>query len=310
MTITQHPLAAQDGDAMAKIRVATAAAKGQLDRAAFNAMMEHVAQAPSIRYEAEEIGGITGWWCRPPGAAQKTTAILYLHGGAYIVGSAKAYRNFAGHIASRSSAAVFIAEYRLAPEHQFPAAFDDALAAYHGLVKQGFDNIALAGDSAGGGLALALSSKIVAEAHRIAGPKPKGIAVMSPWTDLDLTGATLKTRAEADPFLTKAALESAAELYVGPNDPRDPMVSPLYGSHGGLPQIRIDVGDDEILLDDARRYAERIKAAGGVCEVHIWAGMPHVFASNIGVLAASDAALGDIGRFLRKRLTIEPGGMT
>jgi len=310
MTIIQHPLAAQDGDAMAKIRVATAAAKGQLDRTAFDALMEHVPPVPNIRYEAEVIGGIPGWWCRPSGAVQETTAILYLHGGAYIVGSAKVYRNFVGHIASRASAAVFIAEYRLAPEHQFPAALDDARAAYYGLVELGFKNNAIVGDSAGGGLALILSEPLIAEADRNAGPKPKGVAVMSPWTDLDLTGATLKTRAEADPFLTKAALESAAELYVGPNDPRDPLVSPLYGSHGGLPQIRIDVGDDEILLDDARRYAERIKAAGGVCEVHIWAGMPHVFPSNIGVLAASDAALGDIGRFLRKRLTIEPGGMT
>jgi acetyl esterase/lipase len=310
MTITQHALAAQDSDAMAKFRVATAAAKGKLDRASFDTTIEHVPPAAGITYEANVIGGISGWWCRPSDAAQKTTAILYLHGGAYIAGSARVYRNFAGHIASQTNAAVFIAEYRLAPEHPFPAAFDDALAAYHGLVKQGFANIALAGDSAGGGLALALSSRIVAEAHQIAGPNPKGVAVMSPWTDLALSGATLKTRAEADPLLTKAALESAAKQYVGTNDTRDPLVSPLYASHRGLPQIRIDVGDDEILLDDARRYAERVNAEGGACELHIWAGMPHVFASNIGVLAASDAALGAIGNFLRKRLTIEPGGIT
>jgi acetyl esterase/lipase len=246
------------------------------------------------------VGGVPGWWCRPQDAPEKA-AILYLHGGAYILGSAKAHRNFVGHIALRAGTAAFVPDYRLAPEHPFPAAVEDARAAYRGLVKQGVVDIALAGDSAGGGLALVLLSLMVAEARADSRRHPRGAAVMSPWTDLSLSGASLKTRADADPFLTEEALASAARLYLGQNDPRDLLASPLFGNMAGLPPILLHVGEDEVLLDDARRYADQVSANDGDIQLHIWAGMPHVFPSNIGTLASANGALGVLGAFLREQ---------
>ena len=300
MTTVNHPLSADDRDAMARIREAAAPAKGILERVPFDAMMEHVPPALGAIYEAAEVGGVPGWWCRPQDAPEKA-AILYFHGGAYTVGSAKAHRNFVGHIAVRTGAAAFVPDYRLAPEHPFPAAVEDARAAYRGLARQGVADITLAGDSAGGGLALALLSLTVAEARGGGGQHPKGAAVMSPWTDLSLSGASLKTRADADPFLTEEALASAARLYLGQNDPRDPLASPLFGDLAGLPPILLHVGEDEVLLDDARRYADRVSANDGNIQLHIWEGMPHVFLSNIGTLGAANDALGDLGAFLREQ---------
>jgi epsilon-lactone hydrolase len=298
MSLVRHPVVPQDRARMAEIRKMAAPAKGVLERAAFDAVIEHTPPDHSVTYEAGTVGGVAGWWCRPlhqtPGAA-----ILYLHGGAYILGTAKAYRNFAGQIAQRVQRAAFIPDYALAPEHPFPAAAKDAEATYVGLLGQGFGDVVLVGDSAGGGLALVLTSLTVAAKGRNLTLPPKRVAVISPWTDLALTGTTMETRADADPFLTKAALESAANQYLGSHDPRDPKASPLYGNLKGLPPIRVDVGEDEILLDDARRYAAQVASANGEVQVHTWEGMPHVFPANVGVLHAADAALNQIASFLR-----------
>ena len=298
MNPIHHPLLPQDQTMMAKIRDIAAPAKGVLERATFDAGLEQTLRAADMTYEAAIVGGCAGWWCRPlvqtPGAA-----ILYFHGGAYIVGTSSAYRNFVGQIAQRVQRAAFIAEYPLAPESPFPIAVRDAEAAYAGLLDQGFDDVVLAGDSCGGGLALVLASLTVVATGRTPTLPPSRVAVMSPWTDLALTGATIETLADADPFLTKAALASAASQYLGKHDPRDPKASPFYGNVKNLPPIRVDVGEDEILLDDGRRYAERVASADGEVQLHTWAGMPHVFPTNIGKLLAADAALNDIASFLR-----------
>jgi epsilon-lactone hydrolase len=180
---------------------------------------------------------------------------------------------------------------------------DDDQTVYRGLDGLGFTDIALVGDSAGGGLTLALLALAAKDGR---GPAPNAAAVMSPWTDLALTGDTLASKAEADPFLTRAALESAAERYPGRHDPRDPRASPLYGDLAGLPPVMIQVGEDEILLDDARHYAERLAASGadvqlssgGDVQLHMWAGMPRVFPSNIGALSATAATIDSIAVFL------------
>jgi epsilon-lactone hydrolase len=298
MTHVHHPLATQDRATMAKIREIAAPSKGVLERAAFDTLIEHTQPADGVTYEAAIVGGVAGWWCKPlhqtPGAA-----ILYLHGGAYILGTAKAYRNVVGHIARRVQRAAFIPDYALAPERPFPAAVKDAEAAYRGLLCQGFGDLVLVGDSAGGGLALILASLMVAAKGRRQTLAPTRVAVMSPWTDLALTGTTIETLADADPFLTKAALASAANQYLGRHDPRDPNASPLYGNPEGLPPIRVDVGEDEILLDDARRYWEGAVSAGSEVQLHTWEGMPHVFPANVGALQAADAALDHIAAFLR-----------
>jgi acetyl esterase/lipase len=263
----------------------------------FNKMMEMTPDAPGVLYEEASVGKIPGWWCRPADALEGA-AILYLHGGAYVLGSARTARHLAGQIAARAKVAAFVAEYRLAPECIFPAGIEDAVAAYRGLADEGFAAIFLSGDSSGGGLALATFALMVGEAKRDIVPRPLGAAVMSPWTDLALTGKTYKSLAQADPLLTRDSLAAAAQMYLGNHDSRDPKASPLYGDFAGLPPVLLHVGGDEILLDDSRHYAERVVAAGGVAQLHIWEGMTHVFPSSVGTLAASEIALKELGSFM------------
>jgi acetyl esterase/lipase len=267
-------------------------------RPMFDAMMAATPAAEGVRFELGEVGGVPGWWCRIP-AADPGRLLLYVHGGGYALGSAEAFRNLASQIAVRAKADAFLPEYRLAPEHPFPAAIDDVIAAYHGLMALGQARIAIAGDSAGGGLTLALLAILHAQ-----GVTPVGAAVMSPWTDLDLTGASLESRANADPIFTRSVLQAMADNYAGGRDRTDPRMSPLYSALGGLPPIYIDVGDDEVLLDDSVRFAARAAEAGVDVNLSIWGGMPHVFQSSLGLLRAADQSLDASGAFLSSRLAV------
>lgn len=301
MTVVTHKLHLADRAVMLAMRdvlaVSDKPASSPEARPGFDEMIAKVAAADGVEYEAAEIGGVPGWWCRPADAIPGV-AILYLHGGAYILGSAYAYRNFAGQIAARGGAAAFVADYALAPERPFPAAFDDALAAYEGLENAGSDAIAIAGDSGGGGLALALLAAAAGRAEGGHAKPPVGAVVMSPWIDLTLSGETMTTRADADPLLTRDTLAQAAKLYLGFADLRDPRASALFGPLSGLPSVTIHVGDDEILLDDALRCAREVEAAGGSADVHVWKGMVHVFPTN-SLLKAASEALDHIGAALR-----------
>jgi N-ethylmaleimide reductase len=291
-----HPLSAGDAGFMAALRPAVVAAKGKLERPAFDEVMEHTPDAPGVAYQEGVVGGVNGVWCRPLGA-RAGASILHVHGGAYIVGSAHAYRHFVGQVASRARMNAFIPEYRLAPEHVFPAAVEDAMAVYRALAELG--EVAVAGDSAGGGLALVLLALVQAEGGRA----PFAGALLSPWTDLALTGASLDERANDDPFLTRAALAAAATSYLQGHDARDGLASPLYGPVAHLPPLQLHVGSAEVLLDDSRRYVERARAAGTDAVLHTWEGMPHVFASNVGTLEAADLALNLVATFLVEHFT-------
>jgi acetyl esterase/lipase len=228
-------------------------------------------------------------------------AVVYFHGGAYVLGSAAAYRNFVGQIAARAKVAIFIADYGLAPERPFPAAVNEAAAIYRGLAASGFSKLAIAGDSAGGGLALVLLRLVTSAVNDEPVPKPLAAVVMSLWADLALTGESVETRANDDPILTRDALNQAAQLYLGQEERHNPKASPLYGGIIGLPPVMFHVGEDEILLDDSRRFANRIEAAGGDAQLHIWEGMTHVFPSNVALQAAKDA-LDEISAFLRHQV--------
>ena len=265
----------------------------------FDSLMEKTPAAEGVTYDVATIGGVAGWWCRPQHPVDDC-AIIYFHGGAYVLGSAAAYRNLVGQIAARAKVAIFIADYGLAPEHPFPAAVNEAAAIYRGLAASGMSKLVIAGDSAGGGLALALLQSVSSAANDETVPKPLAAVVMSLWADLALTGESMETRAESDPILTRDALNQAAQLYLGNKDRHDPKASPLYGEVTGLPPVMFHVGEDEILLDDSRRFANRIEAAGGVAQLHIWEGMTHVFPSNVSLQAAKDA-LDEIGAFLRQQ---------
>ena len=270
---------------------------GPETRPFFDKMIKSTSAAKAITYEPATIEGVRGWWCRPSDAIEGA-AILYLHGGAYVLGSAEAYCNFAGQIAARAKVAAFIADYRIAPEHSFPAAINDAEAVYRGLSAADDSRLALVGDSAGGGLALSLLVKLSKDNSVT---QPYAAAVISPWTDLALTGDSMRTRAEADPLLTPEALRKAAALYVNEADLRNPHASPLYGDMSQLAPVLIHVGEDEILLDDSRRFAEQIAADQGTAELHIWQGMTHVFPSSLERLQAAGEALDNIGLFLTPR---------
>jgi acetyl esterase/lipase len=265
----------------------------------FDRLMERTLAAEGVTYDVATIGGVAGWWCRPQHPVDDC-AVVYFHGGAYVLGSAAAYRNFVGQIAARAKVAIFIADYSLAPEHPFPAAVNEAAAIYRGLAASGLSKLVIAGDSAGGGLALALLLFVTSAAKDTAMPKPLAAVVISAWTDLALTGESIEARAESDPILTRDALNQAAQLYLGNKVRHDPKASPLYGEVTGLPPVMFHVGEDEILLDDSRRFANRLEAAGGVAQLHIWEGMTHVFPSNVSLQAAKDA-LDEIGAFLRQQ---------
>jgi epsilon-lactone hydrolase len=287
----------------AMLALQPAADLGPGGRAAFDELMAKTPSAEGVTYEAAVVGGVSGWWCRPA-HTDLDTAILYFHGGAYVLGSAQAYRHFAGQIATRAEAAVFVANYGLAPERPFPAAVDDADAAYRGLALAGFSSIAVAGDSAGGGLALITAARMARAARDGSVPRPAAVCVMSPWIDLALTSDSIGARAKHDPLLTRDALEDARRLYLGQANAKDPRASPLYGDLTDLPPVLLHVGADEILLDDARRYAHLLANSGPAAELHVWEGMVHVFPANLVLLQAAREALDLAGEFLRRKRSL------
>jgi acetyl esterase/lipase len=247
-----------------------------------------------------EAGGVPAEWVSVPGSAPDRV-LLYLHGGSYTIGSPRTHRGLVAQIARAAGARALVPDYRLAPEHLFPAPVEDATAAYRWLQAQGIqpEHIVIAGDSAGGGLTLA-----TALALRDAGdPLPAALVCLSPWTDLAATGASLKTRAHLDPSLAPGGLAAAGQRYVGPDgDVRASLASPLYADLRGLPPILIQVGDHEILLDDSTRLAERALAAGVAVTLEVWSEMWHVFESLAGYLPEADQAIVKIGAFMRARL--------
>src|SRR2546427_1280677 len=291
--LTVHPLSPEDSLGATALRASVAAFKGKLAgtaaRAPFDAVMERVAAPTDVTFAADTVGGISGWWAKPA-RPRRGAAIIHVHGGWFNLGTARAYRNLVGHIASSAGADAFIPDYRLAPEHRFPAAVEDVDACYRGLVDNGINQIAVTGDSAGGDLALVLLSIACAPAYK-GGRAPVGAVAMSPVTDLALTGESFETRAAADPYFTKSQVAELVASYLGETDPKNPLASPLYGDVSGLPPIRVHVGDDEVLLDDSRRYVARAVAAGVGAEPGASSGTPPRLVTAIpGIDTARHAA--------------------
>jgi epsilon-lactone hydrolase len=304
--VVTHPLDIEDAAIIAAMRAMTSSAKGVPRgieaRGQFDAIMESVLPRDDVTFEADAVGGISGIWVRPVNW-RSDEAIVHLHGGWFNFGSARSYRHLVGHIAARAGARAFIPDYRLAPEHAFPAATDDVLACYRGLPGKGVRRIALTGDSAGGNLALGLASRVTGESVSI-NATLVGIAVLSPVTDLTLSGATYDTRSDADPFFTRPQVEALVHSYLGSADAEHPLASPLHSQLAGMPSVRIHVGDDEVLLDDSLRYAERAVTASVNARLDVWMGMPHGFPASIGRLKAAAQALDAVGAFLTDRLSI------
>jgi acetyl esterase/lipase len=299
--LTVHPLSQADSAAATALRAAVAPFKGKLGgtaaRGPFDDVMQRVVAPTDVTFEPDTVGGISGFWAKPA-RSRKDAVIIHVHGGWFNFGSASAYRNLVGHIVSRAGADAFIPDYGLAPEHVFPAAIMDVEACYRGLVAKGIKKIAVVGDSAGGNLALVLLSIACGEPWK-GDLAPVGGVAISPVTDLALTGESYETRAEADPYFTKSQAAGLIASYLGHADPKDPLASPLYRDPSGLPPVRVHVGDDEVLLDDSRRYVERAVAAGVDAELDVWMGMPHGFVTGIGQFDAARQSLEAIGAFLK-----------
>ena len=302
--VVTHPLDPGDAVVTARLRAMTSSAKGARQgveaRGQFDAFMERVTPRDDVAFETGTLGGIPGIWVNPANR-RPDEAILHLHGGWFSLGSAKAYRHLVGQIAARAGARAFIPDYRRAPEHPFPAATDDALACYRALAGSGVRRIVLTGDSAGGNLALVLASRVTGEVVPNSATLV-GVCVLSPVTDLTLSGATYQTRADADPLFTRPQVAELVHSYLGSAAAKQPLASPLFGRLSGMPSTRIHVGDDEVLLDDSLRFVERAVAAGVVARVDVWMGMPHGFPASFGRLKAAAESLDAIGAFLAERL--------
>lgn len=273
-------------------------------RAAFNDLMAQVPVAPDIQQVETTTGGV--------GAVEVTIqgvdpdgVILYFHGGVYVIGTAASSVPLAGDLARRTGAKAVIVEYRLGPEHPYPAAVDDARAAYEGLLGEGIDpgQIALAGDSAGGGLAVATLLAL-----RDAGkPQPSCAYLMSPYVDLTLSGDTLTDKEALDPVLTPEGLRVRVPDYVAGADASDPLISPVFGDLAELPPLLIQAGSHEILLSDAVRLAGRAAVADVPVRLEVTPGVPHVFQGFAAILDEGDAALDRAANFLRSRLAATAG---
>lgn len=273
-------------------------------RLVFDDMMGSHPVPEDVRATAAELGGIRTIEITA-GGGERSGTVLYFHGGGYALGSAAAGVNLAADIARRSGTTVHSVDYRLAPESPFPAAADDALAAYRGLIGSGTpaEEIAVVGESAGGGLALALLIAV-----REAGlPRPTAAAVLSPWADLTQSGHSYETKAALDPALTRDALSTRAGDYLADADPRSPLASPLFADLRGLPPLLIQAGTHEVLLDDALRLAAKAADDDVAVTLQTFPGAPHVFQGFAAVLAEGARALDEVGTFIRTHLDRQAG---
>jgi acetyl esterase/lipase len=264
-----------------------------LQRVGFDAVASLLPAERGGEAEASRLGGRPVLWVAPAGGAVPRT-VLYLHGGGYVVGSPRAYRRLAISLAIRCEAAVAVLDYRLAPEHRYPAASADALAAYRELLERGGDpaRMSIAGDSAGGGLALA-----TAVAIRDAGlPPPGRLVLMSPWLDLTLSGESVASRAASDPLLSRESLARWAGLYARDRELNDPGCSPLFADLDGLPPILVQVGTDEVLLADSERLAARL---GDRIKLEVYPSMWHDFQLFARLLPVAGDAVSSIADFVR-----------
>lgn len=249
------------------------------------------------KIEKIDAGGVPALRVTAKGA-QTNRVVLYYHGGGYIFGSPTSHQDLGEYLSQAAQSPVILLDYRLAPENPFPAAIDDARAAYRWLLDSGFkpEQIAIAGDSAGGNLVF--TSLFSIRQHQL--PLPACAVPLSPWTDMECTGETFITKADVDPMVHKAFTRKLSDLYAPGANLRDPLVSPLYGDLKGLPPLLIQVGDRETLLDDSRRIAERARQAGVDVTLEIEPGQVHVFQIFAARLDEGRAAIVRMGDFIRK----------
>jgi len=272
------------------------AADVYLTRRRWHKLANLLPTAFGVQVRSDHINGLDAEWLTPTYAPQDKL-LLYLHGGAYIMGGCPTHRQLVSHIARAAGIRALIPEYRLAPEHPYPAAIDDAVAVYHSLLASGLmpADIVLAGDSAGGGLTMATLLSL-----RDAGdPMPAAACLLSPWLDLASTGESITTNADSDPWFRPEDLPLIARYYCAEDEVRQPLVSPVFADVSGLPPLYIQVGQDEILLSDSTRLADNVRACGGVVNIEIWPDMWHVFQVFVGKMPESRRAIARMGAYIQ-----------
>jgi monoterpene epsilon-lactone hydrolase len=282
---------------MMKAQPILEAATIQQQRAGFEQMTGLFPVDADIKCEPVTANGVKSEWVSAPDA-DPGRAILYLHGGGYVIGSINTHRSLAARLSRAAKARVLVIDYRLAPEHPFPAAVDDSVAAYRWMLAQGLkaSRIAVSGDSAGGGLTAA--TLVAIRDAKL--PLPAAGALLSPWVDMEGIGESMTSKDSVDPMVHKDGLLGMAKAYLGGQNPRTPLAAPLYADLAGLPPLLIQVGTAETLLDDASRFAERAKKAGVNVTYEPWENMIHVFQVFAPMLDEGQQAIEKIGAFVRK----------
>lgn len=280
--------------------VAMADASVEQLRDAMEQQLAGLPPVPGTEHEATEAGGVPAEWTRP-GGAEPAGTVLYLHGGGYFQGSVRTHRRLVDAVCLAAATRGLSVDYRLAPEHPFPAAVDDALAAYRWLIGPGGaepGSVVVAGDSAGGGLAAALLVTL-----RDAGdPLPAGGYLLSPWTDLSGSGETLRTRRDLDPMIDPDDIVTTARRYLPEGDLTEARVSPLFADLSGLPPLLVHVGGAEVLYDDAARLVTAAGTVGVETTFREWEGAFHVFQMFAGLLPEADEAVAEAGSWIRSRV--------
>ena len=266
-------------------------------RRSFERMVDGFTIDVAARYSRLNAGGVTSEWVTAESASD-SRVVLYLHGGGYIIGSPRTHRPLMAELSQASKGRVLGLDYRLAPEHPFPAPVEDSVAAYRWLLSEGYDpaRIAVAGDSAGGGLTVAM----MVQARYLGLPMPGAAVCISPWVDMEGLGDSMETRAAADPMVGKENLMISAKTYLGGSDPRAPLAAPLYADLRGLPPMLIQVGDAEVLLDDSTRLAGIAREAGVEVEMDVWDDMIHVWHLFAPILPEGKQAISQAGEFIKK----------
>jgi epsilon-lactone hydrolase len=269
-------------------------------RANFEKMLSAQPLADDVNTTPAELGGVPVLNIET-GEASRDAVMLWFHGGWYVIGSPRTSAGLSSDLARRVDAKVISVDYRLAPEHPYPAALQDASAAYRGLLDSGVEprSIAIVGESAGGGLAVALLASLAEEGLA----QPACAVLLSPWTDLTLSGETMTSKVGIDPVFTREKVSVRADDYVGSADPADPSISPIFADLHGLPSILIQAGSHEILLDDTIRLARRAAVDDVDVTLHVTPGVPHGFQAFAAILDEGDAALTRVARFLQSHLS-------
>jgi acetyl esterase/lipase len=251
-----------------------------------------------VTYEEVQAGTVPAIWARPIGAS-KEHVILYTHGGGFVTNSASSHRKVAGHLAKRAGMNALVIDYRRAPEHPFPAQLDDAVAAHEWLRAQGFkpEKTAVAGDSAGGNLAITTTLKL----RELGKPLPGAVIAFSPWLDMEATGDTFQSNARTDVFINRDMAVMMAGLYLGGASATHPLANPLHADLKGLPPLYVIAGDAEVLQADAQRFVDRARAAGVDATVQYGAGQQHVYQFMAGRSAEADESIAGAAAWLRKK---------